>query len=534
MTRTVARPFALALLSGVFLVLSCPPHGASLLAWLALVPLLAALPEGRPVAAYACSYATGLIFFAGIFSWIWSIPGFGLFAWTLLALYLPQYVALWGLGVAWIWRRSGLPLFLVAPSLWVMLEYLRSHAGFLSLPWMLLGHSQVSSPALLQMTAWTGAYGLSFVVVMVNAAIVDTLSALRASRSRPAAPGLSGLARATRPVLVSAALVVSLVLYGLAVMSEEAGAERLRVAAVHGDIPLSMKRDGTQRSAIIARHTELTLEGASETPAVIIWPEAAVPGDLASNPEVALGITALARRTGSYLLVGSSERAKFSSARLAGKFYNTLVLVTPRGQVADEYRKVRLVPFGEYVPLQGIVRWPRALVPVSGAMVAGDRQTLFRVGPALFGAAICWESIFPDLFRGSVQRGVRFMVSATNEAWFAGTGAAEQFLAITALRAAENRTPIVRSSNLGISALIDRFGRVTRRLPDPARDGGRNPGGVLTGIVPLGETGTFYTWHGDVFVFAVLGGCALLACAPAMAARWRSLGRWIGGSPIPD
>jgi apolipoprotein N-acyltransferase len=330
-------------------------------------------------------------------------------------------------------------------------------------------------PTVPNLTAWTGAYGLSFLVIMVNVAFVDTLAAFRDSRARVATAAPSALARAAMPALVTTLVVACSTLYGFVVMSAEEAAERVMVAAVHGDIPQSMKWAGAQRSAIIARHVELTLEVASRAPVVVIWPEAAVPGDLASDPQVAHLIARLARQTGSYLLVGSSERAKFSNAQLAGRFYNTLVLITPQGRVADEYRKVRLVPFGEYEPLKGVVHWPRALVPVSGAMVAGDRQTLFRVGPTSFGAAICWESLFPELFRAFVRRGARFMVSATNEAWFDGTGAAEQFLAITVFRAAENRTPIVRSSNLGVSALIDPFGRITRRLPNSAgagRDGG--------------------------------------------------------------
>jgi apolipoprotein N-acyltransferase len=524
MTQPGVAPVALASISGVLLVLGCPPYGVSLLAWLGLAPLLVALCDGSLLAVYVRAYATGLIFFAGIFSWIWAIPGFGVLAWTLLALYLPQYVALWGLGLVWIRRRTGLPLFLVAPPLWVTFEYLRSHIGFLSLPWMLLGHSQASSPALLHITAWTGAYGLSFLVVLANAAIVDTLTAVRGRRTPLA------VARAAVPILAATVVVASLALWGFATISGEVRAEHLTVAAVHGDIPLSSKWEGTRRSAIIARHVELTLESASQAPALIIWPETAVPGDLASSSQPAHLIGGLARQMHSYLLVGNSERAKFSNTRLAGRFYNTLVLIAPDGRVADEYRKVRLVPFGEYEPLPGVIPWPRALVPVRGAMVAGDRHTLFRIGPAAFGAAICWESIFPDLFRSFVQRGARFMVSATNEAWFANTGAAEQFLAITVLRAAENRTPIVRSSNLGVSAFIDSFGQIAQRWPDPARAGG-DQGAVLVGAVPLGVTGTFYTWHGDVFAWVALGVSIVLACAPALGVRWRPIARRIGRPP---
>ena len=499
------RDIALASLSGLLLLLAFPPFDLSALAWIGLVPLLLA---GRsPRSALLLSGLTGLVFFVGIFSWIWTVPAFNVLDGCLVAVYLASYFALWGLGVAWIRSRTGLPLPIVAAPLWVTLEYARGHAGFLSLPWMLLGYSQYQTTSLIQVTSLTGVYGLSFLIVLINASLVEALAWLRV-RGEPRA---AAFPRGPRPIAlpVSALLLAATFAYGHAVLSQPDDGDRVRIAIVQGNVPQTLKWDAAYRKATLERYARLTRKAAEQSPVLIVWPETATPGDVQHDPELRRVIGQLAVATGTHLLVGSSEHAKFTQRELHGKFFNSLVLVTPRGEMAAEYRKIRLVPFGEYEPLGGLVKWPRAIAATVGNSVAGTEYLLFHVGDLTFGATICWENLFPDLVREFAKTGARFMVNATNEAWFGETSAAAQFLAISALRAAENRVAIARATNTGISAFIDPFGRITERLRGP---GGQElfVEGQLVGEVPLSSRTTPYTRYGDVFAFLQIGGSGLL------------------------
>jgi apolipoprotein N-acyltransferase len=186
----------------------------------------------------------------------------------------------------------------------------------------------------------------------------------------------------------------------------------------------------------------------------------------------------------------------------------------------DQYKKVALVPFGEYAPLEKFFTWPKAIVADVGTYLPGDRYTVFSLGGVPFGTVICWETIFPDLVRQFVKRGARFMVVATNEAQFADSAAPYQLLAMTAFRAAENRVAVARAANTGVTALIDPFGRVTHRLRGPDQ---RElfVEGVLTGDLPIHEAGTFYTHFGDVFALLQLVLClAILAYAGLGRSAW--------------
>jgi apolipoprotein N-acyltransferase len=417
---------------------------------------------------------------------------------ALLGTYLAGYFGAWALGLRWLRERTGWPAAVLAPALWVSLEYLRGHAGFLSLPWMLLGHSQYRHPVLLQITSITGVYGLSFLIVLVNVAVADLLR--HRPRSWRALPGSTAAAAA------AAALVL---LHGMVVLSAEPPSQRLTVAAVQGNIPQNVKWDAAYRESTLARYADLTREAARHRPSLIVWPETAVPGDVEHDPRLSRPILALAVETGVPLLVGTSEHAKFAKREHGARLFNSMMLVSPDGRIADTYRKIRLVPFGEYEPLAGVVTWPAAIASAMGNSVAGERLTVFNVDGVPLAATICWENIFPDLVREFVREGARVIVNATNEAWFQDSGAPRQFLAISAFRAAENRVAVLRVANTGISALIDPHGRIVDRLRGPD---GRDVfvSGVLTASLPVTRVTTIYTAYGDVFALTLAAGSGLL------------------------
>jgi len=508
---------ALAILSGVLLILSFPKFDLNLLAWIALVPLLVAL-EGKSLkAAYGLSYLAGLTFFAGITYWIWSVTAYNLLDEILLGIYLPQYVTLWGLGLNWIRQRTRLSPALIAPPLWVTMEYIRSHLSFLSLPWMLVGHSQYLHPPLVQISSLTGVYGLSFLIVLVNVAIAETILYVRSRLSEPATS--LEFRRSPLTSLLAAGLLLTITaLYGLFVLSEGIGGERVRVALVQGNVPQARLWDGSYRQTIFDRYARLTQNAARREPTLIVWPETAVPGDVQHHPVLRRTIAQVAIETNRHLLLGSSEYAKFTSRKMEGSQYNSMFLFTPEGKIEGQYRKIALIPFGEYEPLRGTVRWPTAIASTMGTSLPGDQHTLFSIGAVTFGSVICWETIFPDLFREFVKGGARFMVNATNEAWFPSAGLSYQLLAMTTFRAAENRVAIARAANTGISAFIDPFGRITERLRGPDQQE-LFVEGVLVGDIPLSQGKTFYTQHGDVFAFLLMAISVLMLFSSVVTVR---------------
>src|SRR5262249_49918238 len=163
-------------------------------------------------------------------------------------------------------------------------------------------------------------------------------------------------------------------------------------------------------------------------------------GDVKRDPALQQKMRLLTRETRTFLLVGASESAKFSKGKppdtaLAHQYYNSMLLLSPEGTLDGEHRKMVLVPFGEYEPLNSVIAWPKAIAASFGRMVPGDSYTLFSIDGRQFGAVICWEIIFPDVFREFVRRGALFMVNATNESWFGPTAAPYQLLAMATIRA---------------------------------------------------------------------------------------------------
>ncbi|PYR22772.1 MAG: hypothetical protein DMF98_19700, partial [Acidobacteria bacterium] len=207
---TVVQAGLMSVLSGSLLVLTFPSFDLHILAWVALVPLLLAIEGKRPAPAYMYSLVAGIIFFPGTWYAVYAVPGFKIVDGALISLYLAQYVAVWGLAVNCIRGRTQLPLTLVAPPLWVAVEYLRCHIGFLSLPWAQLGDSQYESLALLQMASLTGVYGLSFLIVFVNAAMTEAIL-----QGRRASMWL-GIPRAS---LIAASLLIAIFVHGVVVLA---------------------------------------------------------------------------------------------------------------------------------------------------------------------------------------------------------------------------------------------------------------------------------------------------------------------------
>jgi apolipoprotein N-acyltransferase len=229
----------------------------------------------------------------------------------------------------------------------------------------------------------------------------------------------------------------------------------------------------------------------------------------------------LAHEVGAYLLVGGAGYDK-SNPRKEGHlaYSNSEFLVSPYGLLMGQYNKIRLLPFNEYLPLQGMITWPQWITTLRENFMAGEAYTLFQLPRAKFAAPVCWENMFPELFRRFVREGAQFMVSVTNEEFFGRTSGPYQTLAMNVFRAVENRVAIVRAATTGVSGFINPDGEIVERI----RDGNGEDlfvAGILVRDVLLSNHKTFYTVYGDIFAYAVICTAAsiILACLSSRNGR---------------
>jgi apolipoprotein N-acyltransferase len=343
---------------------------------------------------------------------------------------------------------------------------------------------------LIQIAAWTGVYGVSALLALVNAAL-----AWAAVERRWQAAVTAG---AVVLVAVGGAALVGRAQLG------PADAPTRSVAIVQGNIPQAVKWDAAFRAQTFEIYGQLT-RAAAPGSRLIVWPEAAVPAYLRFEPGAMTWLTDLAASVRVPLLVGAPD-AEPDGRR--ARYLNSAFLVEAAG-LRGRYDKMHLVPFGEYVPLKRLLFFVDAIAAEIGDFTPGREATLFQLEGTPFGTVICYEVIFPDLFRRFVAGGASFMTNITNDAWFGDSGGPLQHLQMVPLRAVENRVAIVRAANTGVSALVLPTGAIQSTLPLGTR-------GTLRAAVPLRQGATFYTRFGDVFALAcaavtgaaILGGLA--------------------------
>ncbi len=514
----------LPLISGILLFLSFPEPELWFLAWIALVPLLVALTRLPRKQAFAAGMIAGLSYFMGCLYWLThtmmvygNLPlPVSFLLMLLLVIYLSAYVGLFTLGYKTV-SQAGSPWqeLLAAPCLWVLLEWLRAHllTGF---PWALLGHSQYRILPVIQIADLTGVYGVSFAIVMVNAALAQAMrSAPTVSRMLPA------LRTGWLPVGAAGLLVAGLLMYGanrLSQLAAQNDAQTIRVGIAQGNIRQDQKWDPAFQRMTMDTYRALTVGlqamAASSRPTsqrtpdpnrrdgldLVVWPETAAPFFFERDPKWRTELEALARESRTSLLFGSlavgprpDGPASADAARMPA-LYNSAYLLSETGRLAGRYDKIHLVPFGEYVPLSSLLFFVHRMVEGIGDFGAGRTHRVMEIPAGRFGVVICFEVIFPDLVRKFVGNGARFMATITNDAWFGRTSAPYQHFSMVVFRAVENRTPFVRAANTGISGHIDRTGRIR------AATGLFEQASLVQEIAP-GQAITFYTRYGDIFSY---------------------------------
>ncbi len=289
----------------------------------------------------------------------------------------------------------------------------------------------------------------------------------------------------------------------------------LEIAAIQGNIPQEKKWDPAYADEIMAIYSELTLQASEVKPNLVIWPETATPGSIADNEEIFRHLKSLIAKTGIPLVLGSAQYQKFQEAETTkiGRA-NSAYLIFPENGKGDlqRYDKIRLFPFGEYLPYEKILPWEWIRVSSLGDYLPGKEYTLFELFPHRFAVTICWENIFPDLVRQFVKKGAQFIINITNEARFGKTAAPYQLMAISVFRAVENRVFVIRCANTGISCIIDPYGRIVKRLKDEKSQDLFIRGFLKEKIVSM-DSKTFYTLYGDVSPMTAFAGCAIFMIA---------------------
>lgn len=531
--KKLLRNFGLAALSATLIWLAFPPVDFGPVAWVALVPWLLVINRAQTKHATIISFVVGYALFVALLYWLRfvTIPG-----WFALAF----YCALYWLLSAWLLcrlRKAGLPFMLTAPLILAALEFARANllTGF---PFLLISHTQYKFIPLIQLADLTGVYGITFILGMVNGLIADLI--LCGIKNR----------KSLYKIIIAATVFCLVIVSGMTKLSAHDSGHlkfhylpyQKRIMLVQANVPIDLKHTTSiaQSIANAERHVRLSLDAADKNTDLIIWPETMLPAQLnlaydeqillrmAMNPEYAdwrkllvaskNAVKRTAEKTNAHLLIGAE-------ALILGEpnqRFNSAYFLSPDAQILGRYDKIHRVVFGEYTPLENIFPFLKKLRPpqMGSSLSAGTKLRLFGLPDgdtpsAKFGVTICYEDSVASLFRKFVADGADFMVNITNDGWFKNSSELDVHLAICAFRAVENHIPIARCANTGISAFIDRSGRITKQItaPDGAR---REIEGTLSHDVTLLKHPGFYTRHGDLFAWLTLATLAVLLALPLL------------------
>jgi apolipoprotein N-acyltransferase len=518
----------LVLLSSILQVLIFPLPGLYVLSWVAFAPLIVALLRARPVGvlemdgsvnlqaakpgqAFLLAYTSGILWYAGTCYWIYntmhehgglSAP-VALLALFLFCLYLGLYHGLFGLLLSLTVGpgRDNRGALLAAPFLWVAVELARTLVtGF---PWNLLGTAQVDNISLSRVTTWTGVYGVSFEIMLVNVAVAAAFLVPRKKRN----------------TLLLAALAAAAVLQAGRLVDAPALRSDHTALLVQENIPVdeTWTRDTFTRT--LHELTDLSVKdaapaspGANDSKAgdvgLIAWPESPAPF-FTSDPLFRDPVSQMARDAHVWVVTGAIGTAPVAqNGKSASQVFNSAALISPAGDWTARYDKMHLVPFGEYLPFPRLFSFVGGLSQEVGEFQTGASRAPLDAGGTKLGVFICYESVFPGEVREFADQGAQVLVNLSNDGWYGDSGAYAQHLNQTRMRAIENDRWILSATDTGVTASIDPYGRTVARLPRKVR-------GALVAPYALTSVTTFYTRHGDWFCWL----CAIIS-AGALVTRF--------------
>lgn len=496
--------------SGVLLLFAFPPYNLWPLTCLGLIPLLWQCWTKEPGRAAALGYVFALALGVTQIHWLLVVMTvYGQVAWPLAVFALLLLAAIVGLYVAAfayitaLLKRAGISPLIAAPIVWTGLEWLRAMAltGF---PWLPLGNGLIGGLPLLQSAELWGVHGLSFWVVLINALLARVaLGVWQARRMR----GREFVALGVAGIIISGGW-----LWGQArldqVRAQAKDAPKLMCTVVQANISLHDLWQRKLRESNLQRYIGLTkkaAEGIAQRPWLVIWSESSTPFYLMHEAKDTRPVMDTARATHAYIITGT-----LGSVERGGKYHptNRSWMIGPDGRSAGWYDKVHLVPFGEYVPLEEIFFFVRAVAITGDNFIPGKQGDTLDMAGVKLGPLICYESIFPELALAQTRQGAQLLVNQTNDSWYGRTVASAQHMSHLILRSVENRRAAARSANTGISGFILPDGSVTNEL-------GLMTQGIASRELPLMKGLTIYTRTGEI-----LGPVCLVIALIAGAWAW--------------
>lgn len=453
----------MSILSGVLAALCFPKFNLSFLAWVALVPLFLKIDhKSSPREAALSGFLFGIVFFGINLFWINTLNAFAPFFAALGYFFLVLFEAVFIAAACYLIKKFSSFSLVAAPLIWTFFEWLRSLGPF-GISAGDLGLTQAANIPLIQIASFTTVFGVSFLIVLVNQAITETID-----KSKPFA------ALKFCAVLLLTGLVY---FWGASVVPKDPiskpSQKALKISIIQGNIPQNMKLSHRYNDEIVTIHENLTRSALRERPDLIIWPESVVFSYLMQDPALLPRIKKLANDSNAFLLIGSPYYDE------KGHVYNSLLVISQTGEVVGRYDKQRLVAFGEYLPFRSLL-YPILKItnlyyedfdPSPGSQV-------LDVKGLKIGAAICFESTFVDLLRKMANKGADLLLTVTNDAWFFDSSAPYEHINNGILRAVENRRYFIQVANTGISAIIDPYGRILARTKVNERK-------ILTIKIPL-------------------------------------------------
>lgn len=509
MRQIHSSAWLLVLLSAVLQVLIFPLPGLYILSWIALAPLIVALLRTRrageleisgtlrlqpasPGQGFLLGYVCGILWYAGTCYWIYdTMRHYGGLStpWALLTLflfcaYLGLYHGLFGLILGMLASpRNDRRALVAAPFLWVAVELARTRiTGF---PWNLLGIAQVDNQALCRIAGWTGVYGISFEIALVNVALAAAFLVPRGKRG----------------TMLAAALAAGAVLQAGSLMEAPTSKADRTALLVQQNIPVDAEWTPASFQQTLTDLTGLTVNSVAEHAAdkidLIVWPETPAPF-FTSDVRFRDAMSRMARNANAWIVAGSVGSDTMQASN--GPFFNSAELIRPDGVWVGRYDKVHLVPFGEYLPFPGLFSFAGGLTKEVGESRRGISRSPLDAGGEKLGVFICYESVFPGEVRQFADNGAQVFVNISNDGWYGDSGAYAQHLNQTRMRAIENNRWLLSTTDTGVTASIDPWGRIVTRVPRKLRTALAAPYGLTSST-------TFYTRHGDWFAYA----CAIIS-----------------------
>ena len=494
----------LPVLTGLMLALAFPRIGFGYLAWVAYVPLIAYVHYVKTSArAFLGGLIAAAVLLFALLTWIPEVlsrygglsPVTAWLSFGLMIAALASYSAASCALTKYIIRRGGSNYLLLFPAVWIVFEYAQSFSPFGGLPWILAGYSQVDNLSVIQIADFTGIFGVSFIILWTGTAIVWMAANGRNKR------------KACGPLFIAVLMIAACLLYGTFSLNRWGSVSApFHAAMLQGNLmfedPESVVAEKFREGYV--RMADTLEPGQTD---LLVLPESPSPASFEYEDSYRRILEGLARRF-SLGLIFNNVRESESAGGV--RYFNSAYFLDAKGNLSGVYDKMHLVPFGEYIPLAKLFSIFETITKDVSSFSPGNEIRVVKIGDHTANALICFEAAFPDLARRFVQKGSGLIVNLTNDGWYGDSAAPYQHLAIARLRAVENRRYLLRSTNSGISAIIEPTGKIqmsTALLKEA----------VGAGSFAFIESTTLYTRYGDVFVFL----CVIIICGSLIFAEFR-------------